>query len=119
MSVSRFIRAALALSCLAATSAFAQDVLQAAPDHYKVRVDNADVRVIENVLKPGEKDAMHTHPAGWYYVTQPGKMKVVRADGSTEIWDAKAGEASCSSVKPFWPLVTQRSPLDRRAAKQL
>jgi len=93
MFASRFIRTAIAASCLAGSAAFAQDVLQAAPNHYKVRVDNADVRVIENVLAPGEKDPTHTHPAGGYYVTLPGKMKVVRADGTSEIWDAKAGEA--------------------------
>ena len=71
----------------------AQDVMKAAPEHYKVLVDNADVRVIENTLAPGEKDAQHTHPAGWYYVTTPGSMKVVFADGKTELWQPKAGES--------------------------
>jgi quercetin dioxygenase-like cupin family protein len=71
----------------------AQDVMKVAPEHYAVRVDNANVRVVENTLRPGEKDGWHTHPAGWYYVTQPGKMKVVHADGAESIWDAKAGEA--------------------------
>jgi quercetin dioxygenase-like cupin family protein len=74
-------------------AARAQDVMKAAPEHYKVRVDNAHVRVVENTLGPGEKDAMHTHPAGWYYVTKPGTMKVVFADGKVETWEAKAGEA--------------------------
>lgn len=69
-----------------------QDVMKVAPEHYAVRVDNADVRVVENTLRPGEKDGWHTHPAGWYYVTKPGKMKVVYADGKESIWDAKAGE---------------------------
>jgi oxalate decarboxylase/phosphoglucose isomerase-like protein (cupin superfamily) len=64
-----------------------------APEHYKVRVDNAHVRVVENVLRPGEKDGMHTHAAGWYYVTQPGTMKVTHPDGTSSMWDAKAGEA--------------------------
>jgi quercetin dioxygenase-like cupin family protein len=64
-----------------------------ASGHYKVRVDNAYVRVVENTLAPGEKDPIHTHAAGWYYVTKPGKMKVVHADGKTEIWNAKEGEA--------------------------
>jgi oxalate decarboxylase/phosphoglucose isomerase-like protein (cupin superfamily) len=77
--------------CLAGT-ARAQDAAVVAKDHYKILVDNAHVRVVENILKPGEKDAMHTHPAGWYYVTKPGTMKVVHADGKTEMWEAKAGE---------------------------
>lgn len=84
----------IAFACVIAfSSAAAQDVLTAAPAHYKVRVDNADVRVVENVLAPGEKDGMHTHPAGWYYVTTPGTMKIVRADGSSEIWEARSGES--------------------------
>jgi beta-alanine degradation protein BauB len=70
-----------------------RDVMLVAKDHYKVLVDNADVRVVENVLGPGEKDAAHTHAAGWYYVTRPGTMRVVKADGTSSVWDAKAGEA--------------------------
>jgi hypothetical protein len=69
------------------------DVMTVAPEHYKVRVDNAYVRVVENVLGPGEKDGMHTHPAGWYYVTLPGTMKIGHPDGTTKTWEAKAGEA--------------------------
>ncbi|HEX9255121.1 MAG TPA: hypothetical protein VF938_06230 [Candidatus Angelobacter sp.] len=71
----------------------AQDAVKVAPDHYKILLENDHVRVIENTLAPGEKDAMHTHPSGWYYVTKPGTMKVVHADGKTETWEAKAGEA--------------------------
>jgi len=76
-----------------ATPAPAQDVMAVASSHYRVRVDNAHVRVVENTLAPGEKDPMHTHAAGWYYVTKPGKMKIVHADGKSEVWDAKEGEA--------------------------
>ena len=73
-------------------SAQAQDVVKVAPEHNKILLENADVRVIENTLAPGEKDAMHTHAAGWYYVKQPGTMKVVHADGRTDTWESKAGE---------------------------
>jgi quercetin dioxygenase-like cupin family protein len=81
------------LTLLAAPVALAQDALKAAPDHYKVLVDNAQVRVIQNTLKPGEKDGTHTHPAGWFYVTQGGKMKVVAADGKVEMWEPKTGDS--------------------------
>jgi beta-alanine degradation protein BauB len=70
----------------------AQDVVKVAPAHNKVLLENAEVRVIENKLAPGEKDAMHTHAPGWYYVKQPGTMKVVHADGKMDTWEAKAGE---------------------------
>lgn len=90
----KMILLAGALSAAAALAADeSKDVMQAAPEHYLVRADNADVRVVENTLRPGEKDGWHTHAAGWYYVTKPGKMKVVHADGKESLWDAKAGEA--------------------------
>jgi len=73
-------------------TAFAQDVIKVAPEHNKVIKENQYVRVIENTLAPGEKDAMHTHAAGWYYVKQPGTMKVVHANGKVEVWEEQAGE---------------------------
>ncbi len=82
-----------ALSALPATLA-AQDVMTVAREHYRVLVENADVRVVENTLKPGEKDPMHTHPAGWYIVTAPGRMKVVTAAGKTEVWAPKLHESA-------------------------
>jgi quercetin dioxygenase-like cupin family protein len=77
----------------------AQDVVTVAPEHNKILLENADVRVIENTLAPGEKDAMHTHPSGWYYVTRPGTMKVVFADGKVATWDAKEGEGGWLQTK--------------------
>ena len=76
-----------------APSARAQDVVAVAPTHTRVLVENAQVRVIESTLPPGAKDPFHTHPAGWYYVTRPGTMKVVYADGRKEMWAPKAGES--------------------------
>ena len=78
---------------LAAAVALAQDAIKVAPDHYVVKVENAQVRVVENVLKPGEKDGIHTHPAGWFYVTRGGKMKVTHADGKSELWEPKTGDS--------------------------
>lgn len=62
-------------------------------EHYRAWVENEHVRAVENTLAPGERDGMHTHPSGWYYVTKPGTMKVVFADGKVEMWEAKEGEA--------------------------
>lgn len=85
---------ALALPlALAGSLAAAQDAVKVAPEHYKVLVDNAQIRVVQNTLKPGEKDGVHTHPAGWFYVTQGGKMKVVTAAGKTDLWSPKTGDS--------------------------
>lgn len=90
--MNRFTTAALSFF-LAGTVAVAQDAVKVAPDHYKVLVDNPQVRVIQNVLKPGEKDGTHTHPAGWFYVTQGGTMKVLTAQGKVEMWTPKTGDS--------------------------
>ncbi len=75
-------------------SALGQDAAKVAPNQCKVRTENKDVRVIEFTLAPGEKDKVHTHPAGWYYVTKPGTMKILNLDtGKTVMWEAKEGEA--------------------------
>lgn len=78
----------------------AQDAVKVAPNNFKVLAENENVRVIQDTLAPGEKEAMHTHPAGWYYVTMPGTMKVTRADGKTETWNAKTGEQSWMDAEP-------------------
>jgi hypothetical protein len=77
----------------------AQDVVKVAPEHNKIILENADVRVIENTLAPGEKDAMHTHPSGWYYVKTPETMKIVFADGKVATWEAKEGEGGWLQTK--------------------
>jgi hypothetical protein len=73
-------------------TARAQDVVKVAGEHNKILLENQDVRVIENTLAPGEKDALHTHAHGWYYVKKPGTMKIVMADGTVRMWNAEEGE---------------------------
>jgi quercetin dioxygenase-like cupin family protein len=75
-----------------AGSAFAQDVLKVSPATNKVLVDNQYVRVLESTFRPGAREPMHTHPAGWYYVTRAGKLKVSYASGKVEMWTPKVGE---------------------------
>lgn len=81
------------LVLLGAAAAGAQDAVKVAPDHYAVKMENAQVRVVELSIKPGEKDKTHTHPAGWFYVTRGGKLKITHADGKIELWEPKAGES--------------------------
>jgi oxalate decarboxylase/phosphoglucose isomerase-like protein (cupin superfamily) len=84
----------LVLSCAVGATSFAQDAVKVAPAMAKVKVDNEHVRVVEFTIKPGEKDTTHSHPAGWYYVTQGGTLKVTAADGKVDTWNAKTGEAA-------------------------
>ena len=99
MKISSRILALAIASVVLAPSAHAQDVLAVAKNHYRVLVDNDHVRVVENTLLPGEKDPVHTHPAGYYYVTRPGTMKVVFTGKPAELWTPKLGESGWSEAE--------------------
>jgi len=45
------------------------------PHTVKVTLENEHVRVFEAVLKPGDKEAMHSHPRTVVYVIEGGKMR--------------------------------------------
>jgi len=79
---------------LCAGAAIAQDVVKISPATSKVLVENQYVRVIQATFKPGAKEDVHTHPAAWYYVTEPGKLKVSYSNGKVEVWAPKAGESA-------------------------
>ena len=72
--------------------AFAQDPVKTSPQFYKVLLENDQVRVIEYRLKAGEKEAMHSHPAGVVYVLGGATLKFNYPDGRTEEKTAAAGE---------------------------
>jgi len=74
------------------------DAVIAAPDSHKVLLENDNVRVVEVVVLPGQKEPMHTH--AW-----PSVMIV---DSSTNIRyydesgkDTEYPERAASKEKPF------------------
>lgn len=80
---------------LAVSTALAQDVLSAAggAEAHKVLLDNDHVRVLDARLQPGQKIAMHSHPANVVYFVSDCKINVTFPDGKTTVRDAKAGTA--------------------------
>ena len=84
--------ALVALLSLAATAA-AQDPARVAPSMYKVRLNNAWVRVLEVNAKAGQKAPKHVHPDYVVYVTGGGKVRFTDAKGATTDADLNAGEA--------------------------
>lgn len=88
----------VSLTMLFATSLLAQDMVKVAPKNCTVVLDNDRVRVIQVVLKPGEKLPMHSHPANIVYTENSGKAKYTFAGGKTEEREAKAGQATWSEA---------------------
>ena len=73
-------------------TAHAQDPVKTSPQYYKVLLENDQVRVLEWRLKPGEKEPMHSHPAGVVYELSASKLKITSPDGKTEEVTGAAGE---------------------------
>ncbi len=84
------------LLCLALSAAVAQDVVTVSggPETHKVILDNAEVRVLDVHVQPGQKVAMHSHPASVVYYVTDTKMKITLPDGTSRMAEAKAGTAA-------------------------
>ena len=52
------------------------DPVQVAPNNYKSLMENEHVRVLEMTLRPGERDAEHSHPSETVYFIKGGKLKI-------------------------------------------
>ncbi len=80
---------------LASSTVLAQDVLKVAggPETHKVLLDNDQVRVLEARIQPGQKVAMHSHPANVVYYLTDYKIKATSPDGKTALREGEAGTA--------------------------
>jgi quercetin dioxygenase-like cupin family protein len=77
----------------AAGTALAQDVVIVSPETHRVLLENDQVRVLGVRVKPGEKVAMHSHPANVVYYLSDGKIRLSSHGGTTEDREVKAGTA--------------------------
>lgn len=68
------------------------DAVQIAPQHYRTRIENDRVRVLEFRSRPGEKSALHTHPDSVVYSFNPATMLVIGTDGAHETIELQTGE---------------------------
>src|SRR5260221_414046 len=82
----------LSLVVLLCATSHAQDPVTLSPNYYKVLLENERVRVLEYHLKAGEKEPMHSHPAGVVYVLSGARVKFTYPDGRTEEKPAASGE---------------------------
>lgn len=84
-----------ALLTLLYTTALGQDPVTISPQFYRILLENEQVRVLEYRLKPGEKEPMHSHPAGVIYVLSDATVKFTTPDG-------KSGGKPATSGETFW-----------------
>lgn len=72
--------------------AVAQDPVKVDPDHHKVELDNAQVRVLRVTLDPGAKTPVHEHPAGVVTFLTDAQLRVTPVKGEPNETPRKAKE---------------------------
>lgn len=69
------------------------DPVKLSPQYYSVRVDNDRLRVLEYRLGPGQKEPMHSHPAGIVYMLTDARLRVTTfPNGKVTEHDSHAGD---------------------------
>ena len=79
-----------------------QDAAKVNAKYINVKLDNDRVRVFESTVKPGEKEAVHSHPASIIYVIEGGKIRNHAADGSVAEVELKTGDVLYREPVTHW-----------------
>jgi len=83
--------------------AIAQDPVKVDPKHYKVEVDNNQVRVLRIKYGPHEKSIVHSHPFGIVVFLTDAHIKFNLPGGRSEVRDGKAGTAQMTPEETHLP----------------
>jgi quercetin dioxygenase-like cupin family protein len=108
----RRVLLAVALVFMTGAAARAQDPVKVDPQHYKMEVDNAQVRVLRIHYGPHEKSVMHAHPNAVIVFLTDGKMKFTMPDGKTTESDFKAGQTMWTPAGTHLPENLSDQPME-------
>lgn len=96
---------------LVTSLASAQDATVADPDHYKVEVENDQVRIVRVSYGPGERSVMHEHPAHVAVILGDDQLwKTTSEDGETQEVEGALGQVIWAEAGTHLP----ENPTDRR-----
>ncbi len=70
------------------------DPTEVSPEKYTVLLENEHVRIVEYVIKPGEKDAWHTHPPKVSYIVSGGKLRITPEGADSFVVEENFGNAA-------------------------
>ncbi len=84
----------VAMVCLAAFVAKAQDPVKVDPNSWKVEFENAQVRVLRVHIPPHGKLGMHEHPANVLITLTDSRVRDTFPDGKTQERELKAGQVT-------------------------
>jgi len=101
-----------ALWIAGAVPVFAQDPVKVDPKHYKVELENEQVRVLRITYGPGEKSVMHEHPGSVAVFLTDGKVKFTLPDGKSQETTSKAGSTVWEAAGKHLPENTGGKPFE-------
>jgi mannose-6-phosphate isomerase-like protein (cupin superfamily) len=101
MKMGLLVTSALALF-LAIGAARSLDPAVVNPHTVNVTLENEHVRVFEAVLKPGEKEALHSHPRTVVYVIEGGRMRNHPERGTATESELTAGQTMYREPLTHW-----------------
>lgn len=90
----------------------AQDAPKEDPAHYKVELENDEVRVLRINYGPGEESVMHKHPKGVVVFLTDAKVDFTLPDGQTVPMTSKAGDVIWTEEDSHKPKNTAGEPLE-------
>ena len=102
----------LLLVFLCAATAFTQHPIQVDPKHYKVEIDNPQIRVLRIHYGPHEKSVMHEHPAGVAVFLTENRSRFAMPDGRTVQRDWKVGDAQWTPAETHLPENLSDKPME-------
>jgi hypothetical protein len=103
---------AVAFVCLTRVVAKGQDPVKVDPQHYKVELDNAQVRVLRIHYGPHEKSVMHVHPNAIVVYLTDVHVKMTTPDGKSVEQTGKAGEEHWTPAGTHLPENLSDAPMD-------
>jgi len=108
----RFVVGCAVLCFIVTGGVFAQDAVKVDPKHYKVELENDQVRILRAHYGPGEKSVMHSHPNAVAVFLTDGKVKFTFADGKTQDASGTAGQALYTPATVHNPENVGDAPMD-------
>jgi quinol monooxygenase YgiN/quercetin dioxygenase-like cupin family protein len=103
MFVKKFLILNFLVMIFSASLAVAQDPVPLYPKNYKILFENDRVRVLDFVLRKGDKEDFHSHPANISYILTGFRIRFTFPDGQSKIREAKAGDVFFSEAVTHSP----------------
>jgi quercetin dioxygenase-like cupin family protein len=85
------------------TKARRADPIAVDPKHYKVELENEQVRVLRITYGPREKSVMHGHPAAVAICLTEAHVRFTKPDGWSEEQRVKAGQVLSTPAEEHLP----------------